>query len=1179
MMKQRIKTIDGNEAAADVAYAFTEVAAIYPITPSSPMAEHVDVWAAKGRKNIFGQPVHLIEMQSEAGAIGAVHGASETGSLCTSFTASQGLMLMIPVMHRLSGQLKPVVLHIAARTVGSHTMSIFGDHSDVMGCRNTGFAMLCSASVQECADLAAVAHLSAIKGHIPFMHFFDGFRTSHEIQKISMLPEEELYKLIDQQALYRFKHRSLNPEHPVMRSTVTNPDMFFQSKEASNIWYDRLPYIVQDYMDAISRLSGRSYYLFDYYGARDAERVVVAMGSVTGAIQETIDSLIEKGEKVGYIQVHLYRPFSLEHFLDALPDTTACLTVMDRTKEPGALGEPLFADICAALRRANRELPVYACRYGLSSKDVPPSSIHAVFANMSSLQPKDHFTIGIVDDVTDLSIPDMPLAVHNEGCVNCKFWGFGSDGTVGANKNSIKIIGDHTDMYVQAYFEYDTKKSGGVTKSHLRFGKHPIRSTYYIKEADFLACHKQAYMDTYNIAGEIKQGGTFLLNCDWQTEEVETHLSNAVKRQLAEKQVHMYIIDAAKIASSIGLGSNRTNTVLQAAFFRLTNILPLEDAVKYMKDAIAATYHAKGERIVSMNQAAVDQGISKLVKVEIPEEWKHLPAEKQEESSCSLPDFIKHIAIPANAQEGDSIPVSEFVNYADGSYPLGSTKYEKRGIASVVPQWLPEHCIQCNRCSLVCPHAAIRPYLVSEAEAVSAPESFVTKQASGKGMEAYGFRVQVSPLDCYSCGACVQACPAKEKALVMKPLDTQRHEQDNWDYAQTLSVKETGLDKFSVKGSQFRQPYLEFSGACAGCTETAYMKILTQLFGSRMIVANATGCTQAWGSAMPSLPYTTDAEGFGPAWSNSVFEDNAEFALGMSLSMDQQRQDLIMKSEELLACAPETLRAAAKTWLDSIGIPNEGEVTEGISRAYVRVLQDAAALSGQAKSLRDYILAHKEHIIKKTIWMYGGDGWAYDIGYGGLDHVLAMNANVNIMLVDTEVYSNTGGQSSKATPIGAVAQFASSGRRFNKKDLGRLMMTYGHIYIAQVALGADPNQLIKAIKEAEAYNGPSLIIAYAPCINHGLRAGMGCAQEEMKRAVACGYWHLYRYNPLLRHEGKNPFVLDSREPKESFREYLMGETRYAALTRTFPEIADELFAKAEAFAAEKYEIYKKLAEK
>ena len=1175
MIKQITRTLDGNEAAAQVAYAFTEVATIYPITPSSPMAEHVDVWAANGRKNLFGQPVKLVEMQSEAGAIGAVHGAAEAGSLCSSFTASQGLMLMIPVMHRLSGELKPVVLHIAARTVGTHTMSIFGDHSDVMGCRNTGFAMLCSASVQECADLAAVAHLSAIKGHVPFMHFFDGFRTSHEIQKIHMLPEEELGKLIDQDALYDFKHHGLNPEHPVMRSTVTNPDMFFQSREASNIWYDRLPYIVEEYMDKISDLTGRSYKLFNYYGAEDAEYVVVAMGSVTGAIEETIDALRKEGKKVGYIQVHLYRPFSLHHFFQALPNTVKYITVMDRTKEPGALGEPLYEDICAAMQHTDKKVSVLACRYGLSSKDVPPASIHAVFRNMISLQPKNHFTLGIIDDVTHLSIPDVPIAIHTEGTVNCKFWGFGSDGTVGANKNSIKIIGDNTDMYVQAYFEYDTKKSGGVTKSHLRFGKHPIRATYYIKEADFLACHKQAYMDSYDMVSEIKEGGIFLLNCSWSGEELEKHLSNKVKRQLAEKKIRFYTINATRIAEEIGLGSNRTNTVLQAAFFQLTHILPIDNAVKYMKDAIAKTYLAKGEKIIAMNQAAVDEGIKGITAIDVPISWKNLPDDAPKPEKA-VPDFIKKIVEPANAQLGDMIPVSEFVPYADGSYPLSSTKYEKRGIASTVPQWIPENCIQCNRCSLVCPHAAIRPYLVTAQEKDAAPDGFVTKKASGKGMEGYEFRMQVSPLDCYSCETCVNVCPAKDKALVMKPLDTQRQEQVNWNYAQTIRPKQTELDKFSVKGSQFQQPLLEFSGACAGCAETAYMKILTQLFGPRMLVANATGCTQAWGAAMPSLPYTTNAEGFGPAWSNSVFEDNAEFALGMSLSMDQQRDAIRVKSQQLLPLTTGVLHAAIAKWLDSIGVDNEGEVTEGISRAYIAALTEAK-LSGEAAVLQQQILAHKEHIIKKTIWMYGGDGWAYDIGYGGLDHVLAMNANVNIMLVDTEVYSNTGGQSSKATPVGAVAQFAASGRKFNKKDLGRLLMTYGHIYVAQVALGADPNQLIKAIKEAEAYNGPSILIAYSPCINHGIRGGMGNAQTEMKRAVECGYWHLYRYNPLLKQQGKNPFILDSKEPKESFRDYLMGETRYAALTRTFPDIAEELFAKAEEFAKKKYEIYKDLA--
>lgn len=1177
MVGQLTKTMDGNEAAANVAYAFTEVATIYPITPSSPMAEHVDVWAAKGRKNIFGQPVKLVEMQSEAGAIGAVHGAAETGSLCSTFTASQGLMLMIPVMHRLSGQLKPVVMHVAARTVGSHTMSIFGDHSDVMGCRNTGFAMLCSANVQECADLAAVTHLSAIKGHVPFMHFFDGFRTSHEIQKIQLLDEDTLASLVDREALYAFKHRGLNPEHPVMRSTVTNPDMFFQAREANNLWYERLPGIVQEYMDAIGALTGRTYKIFEYYGAADAEDIVVAMGSVAGTIQETVDALNREGKKTGLLQVRLFRPFSLEHFLQVLPPTVKRITVMDRTKEPGALGEPLYCDICAALEHRGLPLSVYACRYGLSSKDVPPASIHAVFQNMWNPAPKKHFTIGILDDVTKLSVPDTPISVDMRGTINCKFWGFGSDGTVGANKNSIKIIGDNTDMFVQAYFEYDTKKSGGVTKSHLRFGQQPIRATYYIKQADFLACHKEAYMDTYDIMDEVRVGGTFLLNCSWRAEELETRLSAAVKRKLAEKKVKFYIIDAAAIAEEIGLGRNHTNMVLQAAFFALTRILPLEDSVKYMKKAIAETYLVKGEKVIAMNQEAVDRGINGLVAVSVPEHWATAEDTRPVEER-RVPDFIKKIVDPANAQKGDSIPVSEFVPYVDGSYPLGTTQYEKRGIASTVPEWIPDRCIQCNRCALVCPHACIRPYLVDEQEKAAAPASFVTKKAIGKDMGAYEFRIQVSPLDCYSCDTCANVCPAKDKALVMRPLETQRQEDVNWQFAQTVQPKVTGMDKFSVKGSQFNKPLLEFSGACAGCTETAYMKILTQLFGSRMLVANATGCTQAWGSAMPSIPYTTNHEGYGPAWSNSVFEDNAEFALGMALSMEQQREDIRLKTEQLAPLTVGPLQEAAVAWLASIGVDNEGEVTEDISRRYIHELQQVT-LTGEAAVLQQYILAHREHIIKKTIWMYGGDGWAYDIGYGGLDHVMAMDVNINIMIVDTEVYSNTGGQSSKATPIGAVAQFASSGRKFNKKDLGRLLMTYGHVYIAQVALGADPGQLIKAIKEAEAYNGPSVIIAYAPCINHGLSCGMGHAQEEMKRAVACGYWHLYRYNPVLKQEGKNPFILDSKEPQESFRDYLMGETRYAALTRTFPELAEELFVKAEEFAKQKYEVYRMLAGK
>ena len=1176
MVKRMTKTMDGNEAAAYISYAFTEVATIYPITPSSPMAEHVDVWAAQGRKNIFGQPVKLMEMQSEAGAIGALHGALETGSLGTSYTASQGLMLMIPVMHRIAGQFKPAVLHVAARTVGSHALSIFGDHSDVMGCRNTGFAMLCSASVQEAADMAAIAHLSTIKGRIPFLHFFDGFRTSHEIQKIELLSDEELASLVDKDAMYEFKHNAMNPEHPVIRSCVNNPDIFFQAREAINTQYDALPDIVDAYMAEINKLTGRNYKLFNYYGHPYADHIIVAMGSVTGAIEETVDAINAAGGRVGYLQVHLYRPFSLKHFMEALPKSVKRITVLDRTKEPGAVGEPLYEDVCTVFKNSDRPMYILAGRYGLSSKDVPPAQIKAVFDNMASKDPKHHFTVGINDDVTHLSLPVEPWSVDTEGTVSCKFWGFGSDGTVGANKNSIKIIGDNTDMYVQAYFEYDAKKSGGVTKSHLRFGKSPIRSTYYVTQADFIACHKEAYMHSYDIVGELKDQGTFLLNCSWDAAELEKQLSPAVKKQIADKHIHFYTIDATKIAAEIGL-RNRTNTVLQAAFFKLANVIPIEEAAQYMKDAIQATYMAKGEKIVSMNQMAVDRGISDVVEIAIPEIWGQIQLAADAGPDASLPDFIRKIVIPSNAQKGDDIPVSEFMPYVDGSYPVGTSQYEKRGIAVDVPQWIPENCIQCNRCSLVCPHAAIRPYLLDEKEQKAAPAGFVTKKAIGKGLDSYGFRMQVSPLDCYSCGSCVNVCPAKNKALVLKPLDTQRAETENWDYAQNLSDKPSVMDKFTVKGSQFNKPLLEFSGACAGCGETPYMKLLTQLFGPRMIVANATGCTQAWGSALPCIPYTTDKNGWGPAWTNSVFEDNAEFAMGMYLSMTQQRDDIADKTKALAALTDGALQAAAKAWLASLGVANEGEVTLDISKAYIKALEKAE-LTGEAAELQQYILSHKEHIIKKTIWMYGGDGWAYDIGYGGLDHVLATDANVNIMLVDTEVYSNTGGQSSKATPIGAVAQFSAAGRRYNKKDLGRILMTYGHIYVAQVALGADPAQVVKAIKEAEAYNGPSIVIAYAPCINHGLSSGMGMSQMEMKKAVDCGYWYLYRYNPLLTQAGKNPFVLDSKEPQASFRDFLMGETRYAALTRTFPDVAEELFAKAEENAKQKYAIYKKLAD-
>lgn len=1174
-MSKVIKTMDGNEAAAYVSYAFTEVATIYPITPSSPMAENVDLWAAKGKKNLFGQTVRLVEMQSEAGAVGAMHGALEAGTLATSYTASQGLLLMIPTMYRLSGQLKPAVLHVSARTVGTHAFSIFGDHSDVMACRQTGFAMLSTGSVQEIMDLTGVAHLAAIKGRIPFLHFFDGFRTSHEIQKVECINYEELRGLLDEEALEEFRKNSLNPERPVMRSGVENPDVFFQARESANPFYDRLPFIVEDYMNEINKITGKNYRLFNYYGATDAEQVIVAMGSVSGAIQETIDALNKQGHKTGYLQIHLYRPFSMEHFFRELPSTVKKITVLDRTKEPGALGEPLYMDVCSAfVNKADRPL-IYAGRYGLSSKDVTPSQMMAVYKNMMKDETKDHFTVGINDDVTHLSLnAEEELELIDEGTINCKFWGLGSDGTVGANKNSIKIIGDYTDMYVQAYFEYDTKKSGGITKSHLRFGKMPIRSSYYVKAADFVACHNPSYMDKYDIVSDVKKNGIFLLNCSWNAEELEANLSAAVKRVLAEKNVRFFVIDATKIAQEIGLG-NRTNTILQAAFFKLANIIEVPKAIQYMKDAILKTYGNKGDKVITLNYAAVDQGVNGAQQVHVPASWLHA-VDPATEIQKELPYFIKNLMIPMNAQKGDDIPVSAFVGMEDGTFPLGTSAYEKRGIAVDVPEWIADNCIQCNQCSYVCPHAAIRPFLLNAEETAVAPEGYVTKQANGKGLENYNYRMQVDVLDCYGCGNCAQVCPAKTKALVMKPLESQKREAALWEHSLMLSPKENPVDKFSVKGSQFEQPLLEFSGACAGCGETPYMKLMTQLYGDRMYVANATGCTQAWGSAAPSFPYTVNKDGHGPAWSNSLFENNAEFSLGMCLAVKQQRQRLAMKLTELLTLTKdEALIVAGQKWLDNM---DEGSNTQAITKELVAALT-AATLNGEGQKLKENIINNQEHLVKKSMWMYGGDGWAYDIGYGGLDHVLASGEDVNILVVDTEVYSNTGGQASKATPIGAVAQFASSGKKIQKKDLGMLAMTYEYIYVAQVAMGANQAQLIKALQEAESYKGPSLVIAYAPCISHGLTKGMGATQLETKNAVEAGYWHLYRYNPLLKEQGQNPFVLDSKEPKANFREFLMGEVRYSSLLRSFPEEAEILFAAAEKAATKKYQTYKKLAEK
>jgi len=1177
-MEKIMKTMDGNEAAAYVSYAFTEVATIYPITPSSPMAEHVDLWSAKGKKNLFGQTVRLVEMQSEAGAVGAMHGSLEAGTLTTSYTASQGLLLMIPTMYRLSGQLKPAVLHVSARTVGTHAFSIFGDHSDVMACRQTGFAMLSTGSVQEVMDLAGIAHLAAIKSRIPFLHFFDGFRTSHEVQKVECMDYKDLNNLLDEEALEEFRKTSLNPERPVQRSGVENPDVFFQAREACNPYYDKLPTIVENYMNEINKITGRDYKLFNYYGATDAEYVIVAMGSVSGAIQETVDFLNAQGQKTGYLQVHLYRPFSLDHFLKELPSTVKKVTVLDRTKESGALGDPLYLDVCAAFIDSEIHPKVLAGRYGLSSKDVTPAQMIAVYNNMILDKPKNHFTVGINDDLTHLSLAvgeEVDLAT--DGTISCKFWGLGSDGTVGANKNSIKIIGDYTDMYVQAYFEYDTKKSGGVTKSHLRFGKTPIRSSYYVKKANFIACHNASYINKYDIVSDIKNNGIFLLNCSWQGKELEENLPASVKRALAKKNIQFYVIDATKAAKEIGLG-NRTNIILQAAFFKLANVIPVPQAIEYMKDAILKSYGKKGDKVVNMNYAAIDQGVNGAQKIEIPANWiEAVDATADVATNENLPDFIKNILIPINAQQGDDIPVSAFAAMADGTFPMGTSAYEKRGVAVDVPKWNADHCIQCNQCSYVCPHAAIRPFLLTEEETAAAPQGYDTKKANGgANLQQYNYRMQVDVLDCYGCGSCVQVCPAKEKALTMHSLASQQAEIENWNYSLELSPKENPLDKFSVKGSQFEQPLLEFSGACAGCGETPYMKLMTQLYGDRMYVANATGCTQAWGAAAPCFPYTVNEEGHGPAWSNSLFENNAEFSLGMCLSVKQQRQRLAMKLEELLTTTQdETLKAAIHQWLEQV---NEGAQSKAISKALVKALE-SANLVGEEVALKEYVLNNKEHLVKKSLWMYGGDGWAYDIGYGGLDHVLASGEDVNILVVDTEVYSNTGGQSSKATPIGAVAQFAASGKKFHKKDLGMLAVTYGSVYVAQVAMGANQSQLIKALQEAEAFKGPSLVIAYAPCISHGLTKGMGCTQLESKNAVEAGYWHLYRYNPDLKEAGKNPFILDSKEPKASFRDFLMGEVRYSSLLRSFPEEAEKLFSAAEKAAVEKYEAYKELAAK
>jgi len=1170
-----MKTMDGNTAAAYVAYAFTDVAAIYPITPSSTMAELIDDWAAHGRKNIFGQEVRVTEMQSEAGAAGAVHGSLSAGALTTTFTASQGLLLMIPNMYKIAGELLPGVFHVTARAVAGHALSIFGDHSDVMATRQTGFGLLAAGSVQEVMDLAGVAHLTAIKSRVPFVHFFDGFRTSHEIQKIELIDYEDLGKLVDMDAVKAFRNRALNPEHPYTKGTAQNPDIFFQAKEAANPYYDRLPDIVNNYMKEISNLTGREYKPFNYYGHPEAENIIVAMGSVTEAIEETVDYLMAKGEKVGVINVHLYRPFSEKYFFDVLPKTVKRIAVLDRTKEPGAIGEPLYLDVRSIFYGKENAPVIVGGRYGLGSKDTTPSQINAVFENLKQQNPKDRFTIGIVDDVTNTSLEiKEEIKTAPEGTIRCKFWGLGSDGTVGANKSAIKIIGDGTDMYAQGYFAYDSKKSGGVTISHLRFGKKPIKSTYLIDEADFVSCSKQSYVHQYNVVDGIRDNGIFLLNTDWSVEELDEKLPGSVKKYLAEHNIDFYTIDATKIANEIGLG-NRTNMIMQSAFFKLANVIPIEEAVKHLKDSIVKSYGKKGQEVVEMNYKAVDRGIDALVKVDVPANWKD-SAEEEAASCKEVPEFIKDVMIPMTRQEGDKLPVSTFVGREDGVFPHGTAAYEKRGIAVNIPEWQVDNCIQCNQCSFVCPHAAIRPILLTEEEVKNSPEAFETKKAMGKGLEGLQYRIQVSPLDCTGCGNCANVCPAKEKALVMKPLEKQVEKQSqNWDYAMTVEVKDDLMTNTNIKGSQFAQPLFEFSGACAGCGETPYAKIVTQLFGDRMIIANATGCSSIWGASAPSTPYCKNKEGKGPAWANSLFEDNAEQGYGMSVAIKQIRSKLEDLVKEFIALDIDAeLNAAFKEWLEG---KDDAKASKAATLKILPLL-DKKLPCEKCSGLLNEIAELKDYFIKKSIWIFGGDGWAYDIGFGGLDHVLASGEDVNVLVFDTEVYSNTGGQSSKATPTAAVAKFAASGKKVRKKDLGMIAASYGYVYVAQVAMGADKNQLLKALNEAESYNGPSLIIAYAPCINHGIKSGMGTSQAQEKKAVESGYWHLYRYNPLLEEEGKNPFILDSKEPTEDFIDFLNTEVRYTSLKRTFPEIAEDLFKKAEADAKARYEKYKRLAE-
>ena len=1173
-MARKMKTMDGNHAAAHVSYAYSDVAAIYPITPSSVMAEATDEWATQGRTNIFGQTVQVTEMQSEAGAAGAVHGSLAAGALTTTFTASQGLLLMIPNLYKVAGEQLPGVFNVSARALASHALSIFGDHSDVYACRQTGAAMLCESSVQEVMDLTPVAHCAAIKGKIPFINFFDGFRTSHEIQKIETWDYEDLKDMVDMDAIDAFRKNALNPNHPCQRGSAQNPDIFFQAREACNPYYDAMPAIVQEYMDKVNAKIGTNYKLFNYYGAADAEHIIVAMGSVCDTIEETIDYLMAAGQKVGVVKVRLYRPFSAEALAAAIPETVKQITVLDRTKEPGAYGEPLYLDVVAALKGTKfNDVPVFMGRYGLGSKDTTPAQIVAVYNNTE----KEKFTLGIVDDVTGLSLEiGAPLVTTPEGTINCKFWGLGADGTVGANKNSIKIIGDNTDMYAQAYFDYDSKKSGGVTMSHLRFGKSPIKSTYLIRKANFVACHNPSYVRKYNMVQELVDGGTFLLNCPWDMEGLEKHLPGQVKSFIANHNIKFYVIDGIKIGKEIGLGG-RINTVLQSAFFKLADIIPEEQAIDLMKAAAKATYGRKGDAIVQMNYDAIDAGAKQVVEVQVPESWKNaadegLATTHAEGGRKDVVDFVNNIQTKVNAQEGNTLPVSAFKDYVDGTTPSGSSAYEKRGIAVDIPVWNPDNCIQCNRCSYVCPHAVIRPVALTAEEAAAAPEGM--KMLPMTGMPEYKFAMTISALDCTGCGSCANVCPGKKgaKALAMENMEANIGEQKYFDYGVTLPEKADVIEKFkanTVKGSQFKTPLLEFSGACAGCGETPYAKLITQLFGDRMYIANATGCSSIWGNSSPSTPYTVNKKGQGPAWSNSLFEDAAEFGYGMSLAQNAIRGGLKAKVEALMANAGEDVKAAAQEWLDTYNVG----ATNGVATDKLVAALEACGCDAGKEILKD-----KDFLAKKSQWIFGGDGWAYDIGFGGVDHVLASGKDINVMVFDTEVYSNTGGQSSKATPTGAIAQFAAGGKDVKKKDLASIAMSYGYVYVAQIAMGADYNQCVKAIAEAEAYPGPSLIIAYAPCINHGIKKGMSKAQTEEELAVKAGYWHCFRFNPAAAAEGKDAFTLDSKEPTGDYKEFLDGEVRYNALKRANPERAAELFDKAESTAKARYEYLKKLGD-